>query len=261
MNQQPKISVVTVCYNAVSSLEKTILSVLNQTYSNVEYIVIDGGSKDGTVDIIKNYKDRLAYWISEPDDGIYDAMNKGIKVATGDYINFMNSDDWFTEADSLKRFIMSMATSEDIDIFYGDTYSMFGTGRRFCPAESLKNIKYRLTFSHQAAFIKLPLMKERMYNLKYKLAADYDFFLKAYIDHLKFQYIPQCVATVRLDQGASFVYFSKSKQEVFKIHVNYFNTPLYSKLFYFKTIIRFQFVHLIKALIPKRILNRILRIK
>ena len=87
----PKISVVTVSYNAVETIEETILSIINQTYDKVEYIIIDGGSTDGTVDIIKKYADHLAYWVSEPDKGIYDAMNKGIDVATGDYINFMNS--------------------------------------------------------------------------------------------------------------------------------------------------------------------------
>ena len=86
-----RISVVTVCYNAVDCIEQTMLSVLDQTYHDIEYIIIDGGSTDGTVDIIKKYADRLAYWISEPDKGIYDAMNKGIAVATGDYINFMNA--------------------------------------------------------------------------------------------------------------------------------------------------------------------------
>ena len=97
-----KISVVTVCYNSVDSIEETMLSVLNQTYSDVEYIIIDGGSTDGTVDIIKKYADRLVYWVSEPDKGIYDAMNKGIAAATGDYINFMNSGDRFASTNVIE---------------------------------------------------------------------------------------------------------------------------------------------------------------
>lgn len=95
MKPSPKISVVTVTYNSAATLEETILSVLNQTYHNIEYIIIDGGSTDGTVDIIKKYADRFAYWISEPDSGMYDALSKGFKKATGDILCWLNADDLF----------------------------------------------------------------------------------------------------------------------------------------------------------------------
>ena len=93
----PKITVITVVRNDVAHIEHTMLSVLGQTYGNVEYIVIDGGSTDGTVDIIKKYADKLAYWVSEPDGGIYPAMNKGLQHATGEWVNFMNSGDSFAD--------------------------------------------------------------------------------------------------------------------------------------------------------------------
>jgi glycosyltransferase involved in cell wall biosynthesis len=117
----PLISIITVVYNGVSILEPTILSVINQTYKNIEYIIIDGGSTDGTVDIIKNYEDRLAYWISETDKGIYDAMNKGIDKATGIWINFMNSGDCFCDIYVLDA-IFSINIYENINFLYSDYY-------------------------------------------------------------------------------------------------------------------------------------------
>ena len=99
----PIISVITVCYNVASTIEKTMLSVLNQTYKNLEYIIIDGNSTDGTVDIIKKYAERLTFWISEPDKGIYDAMNKGIVKATGKFLIFMNAGDQFLNEKVLSK--------------------------------------------------------------------------------------------------------------------------------------------------------------
>jgi glycosyltransferase involved in cell wall biosynthesis len=90
----PLISIITIVYNGITTLEQTILSVINQTYKNSEYIIIDGGSTDSTVDIIKKYEKHFAYWLSEPDKGIYNAMNKGIKLSSGKYIALLNSDDW-----------------------------------------------------------------------------------------------------------------------------------------------------------------------
>ena len=115
----PLISVVTVSYNAVSVIEQTIFSVINQTYPNVEYIIIDGGSTDGTVDIIKKYADKITYWVSEPDKGIYDAMNKGIELATGEWINFMNAGDSFYSFSILELIFGQTIFSNDI--IYGDT--------------------------------------------------------------------------------------------------------------------------------------------
>ena len=112
----PKISIITVSYNAVATIEQTILSVINQTYENIEYIIIDGGSTDGTIDIIKKYKDKISYWVSEQDNGIYDAMNKGIDVATGDYIQFLNADDCLVNKEIIKIVKERRENQELIDI-------------------------------------------------------------------------------------------------------------------------------------------------
>jgi glycosyltransferase involved in cell wall biosynthesis len=116
----PLISIITVVYNSASTLEQTILSVINQTYENIEYIIIDGGSTDGTVDIINKYEDKLAYWVSEPDNGIYDAMNKGINRATGEWINFMNAGDGFNSYNILED-VYSREISNNINVIYSDT--------------------------------------------------------------------------------------------------------------------------------------------
>ena len=113
MQDQVLISVVTVSYNAVSTIEQTILSVINQTYPHIEYIIIDGGSTDGTVDIIKKYADKIVYWVSESDKGIYDAMNKAIDVASGDYVNFINAGDKFCSLHILEK-VMSFNHISDI---------------------------------------------------------------------------------------------------------------------------------------------------
>mgnify|MGYP001033420933 FL=1 len=110
------ISVVTVSYNAVLTIEQTILSVINQTYPNVEYIIIDGGSTDGTVDIIKKYADKIAYWVSEPDKGIYDAMNKGGLKATGDFIQFLNAGDWFENEHVIEKIFKDWYKRVDVVI-------------------------------------------------------------------------------------------------------------------------------------------------
>ena len=101
-NHKPKISIITVVYNSVSTIEKSIISVLDQNYDNLEYIIIDGGSTDGTINIVNKYKDEIDYFVSEKDGGIYDAMNKGLIQASGDMVAFLNSDDWY-EADSLLK--------------------------------------------------------------------------------------------------------------------------------------------------------------
>ena len=118
--QYPLISVITVSYNAVSTIEDTILSVINQTYTNIEYIIIDGGSADGTVGIIEKYVDRISYWVSEPDKGIYDAMNKGIQMASGDIVGILNSDDLFFDSNVLGDIVQ--AFDSKIEAVCGNLY-------------------------------------------------------------------------------------------------------------------------------------------
>lgn len=155
------ISVVTVSYNAVATIEQTLLSVINQTYPNIEYIIIDGGSTDGTVDIIKKYADEIVYWISEPDKGIYDAMNKGIKKANGEWINFINAGDSYYDKKSIEQIVLSF--HEEGIIYYGDAWV-----NSICKKYWGKFSRRKLAMGnicHQAIFYPVVLMKAELLSL------------------------------------------------------------------------------------------------
>lgn len=174
---QPKISVITVVRNDVSHIEQTMLSVLNQTYPNVEYIVIDGGSTDGTVDIIKKYAERISFWVSEPDGGIYPAMNKGLEHATGEWVNFMNSGDSFADCGVLNDIFGkegAVSSADNISLIGGNTVNFFADGHEeIHHAESADTIPHHLPFSHQASFTRREACK---FDTQYKYAADYALF-------------------------------------------------------------------------------------
>lgn len=187
-----KISVVTVCYNSVDTIEETMLSVLNQTHPDVEYIIIDGGSTDGTVDIIQNYADRLAYWVSEPDKGIYDAMNKGITIATGDYINFINSGDKLFSPDVISEIVSYL--SDRPDVLYGDMKLKSYFGEIRLSPKSLDLMDTRDPIFHPASFIKTCELRRRQYDTSYKIAGDYKFFYDLYNEGGDFKYIPFVIA-------------------------------------------------------------------
>lgn len=178
---QPKLSVITIVYNNVADIERTMLSVLGQTYPNIEYIIVDGLSTDGTLDIIKKYRDKISKLISEKDEGIYDAMNKGLAAATGDYVLFMNSGDEIYDSDTVAKVF---ATAADADIYYGETEMIDASGqtlgqRRHKTPENFtwRDFKYGMSVSHQAIYIKRSLTEP--FDRRYHLSADIDWILKA----------------------------------------------------------------------------------
>lgn len=179
--KNPKLSVVTIVYNNAVAIERTMLSVLNQTYSNIEYIIIDGASTDGTKEIIQKYEERLAKFISEPDKGLYDAMNKGLALATGDYVLFMNSGDEIYSPETVAE-VFASATSADI--YYGETemydenWNSLGQRRHRAPEHfDWHSFKFGMNVSHQAIYIKRSLTEP--YDLTYKYSSDIDWILKA----------------------------------------------------------------------------------
>ena len=172
-----KISIITVCYNIERAIERTILSVINQNYNHYEYIIIDGGSSDKTTDIIKKYSDRISYWVSEKDNGIYNAMNKGIKKASGDYLIFMNAGDSFHDNKVLSNIFSS---EQNADIISGIAL----TGKNEKKWKPIKEKDLCLMFfytsglCHQATFIKKDLFKNCLYDENLKIVSDSKFFIQ-----------------------------------------------------------------------------------
>lgn len=202
---KPLISVVTVCFNAVKDIEKTILSVINQTYENIEYIIIDGGSTDGTVDVIKKYADRITYWMSEPDKGIYDAMNKGIKVATGEWINFMNAGDCFYNNNVVSAVFCAGGLPDKIeaDIVYGYQIHTFPFGKYVRKKLPFEVFRQGMPIGHPSSFVRTELMKSNMFDLRFKIAADYNFFYHQWIAGRRFLHVNVIVADFEASQGVS----------------------------------------------------------
>jgi glycosyltransferase involved in cell wall biosynthesis len=222
MSKNPLISIITVVYNGASILEETILSVINQTYDNVEYIIIDGKSTDGTIDIIKKYEDKIALWSSERDSGIYDAMNKGIDKATGEWINFMNAGDSFASPNVLESIFYNH--SYDVDVIYGDVlYLNNNKGEILIQPADLSNLWKGMRFVHQSSFVRTSLMKEYHYDTNYKIAADYNFLFQLYHQHYRFLYIP--ISISRFAAGGLSDNNPKGIKECIKI-----TTPIYNKL-------------------------------
>lgn len=175
-----KISVITVNYNDKQGLKKTIESVVNQCLKEFEFIIVDGGSTDGGKELIESYKDKIDYWVSEPDNGIYNAMNKGIKVAKGEFVIFMNSGDTFANSEILQKVENELVN--EFDIYYGD-YNRVKTNsvrKKTYPEKLSFSFFYTGSLSHQSTFIRRKLFDDIfLYNEEYKIASDWEFFVYA----------------------------------------------------------------------------------
>ncbi len=186
----PVITVITVCRNAEALLEATMHSVLAQDYDALEYIIIDGASTDGTVDIIRRHADHLAYWVSEPDRGIYDAMNKGLRHATGQWVAFMNAGDSYTDEHVLRdifspsgRCYLDAEALRDVKVIGGHIHNHYQGEVEVHRAESPSVIPYRLPICHQAAFTRREINEGKgtfYFDCDYKFAADYNLFYHIY---------------------------------------------------------------------------------
>lgn len=242
MQNSVKVSVITVCYNSARTIEATIQSILMQTYSNIEYIIIDGASRDNTLDIIKKYEKefngRLTV-VSEPDNGIYDAMNKGIRMATGEVIGLLNSDDTY-EFDAIEKICKGMTTSK-YQILYG-----FARVYKDGEVESISMVTHHFLkqrmFNHSPCFVTRNIYFDfGMFNTRYKSVADYDFMLRmSEIEEIEFVPVYELVSNFYVGgiSGTDLAYIDLEKMRK--------DYGMISKVKYYSEYIRFWMSNLIK---------------
>jgi glycosyltransferase involved in cell wall biosynthesis len=235
MNDSPLISIITVVFNGSKTLKQTIDSVLSQNYKNIEYIIIDGGSTDGTLDIIKKHEEYITEWISEPDKGLYDAMNKGISKANGEIIGMINSDDWY-ELNTVELIVEAYRKNPEKKIFHGDIFEILENGikriRRFNPSK-FKFLYYAMTYNHPTMFVHKDVYKIHLYNNNLKSHSDYQFVLEAFLrDRSQFNYLSIPLSNFRLGGVSAQMNFWEVSKALFNIRRNS-GFSIYSVVFSF----------------------------
>lgn len=229
MKNYPLVSIITVVYNGAATIEQTIQSVINQTYKNIEYIIIDGKSTDGTQNIVSKYMNQIAYFISEEDKGLYDAMNKGICQASGDIIGIINSDDWY-ELDAVNKVVEAFILHEEAGLVYGNIMALEKDGRQRMLRESELNMMwYQMVVAHPTVFIRKTIYeKHGIFDLRYSIAADYELVLRLYSKKVIFQRIEDTLVNFRLG-GLSQRYFYECEQETCDISLKYIDMCPYKE--------------------------------
>lgn len=218
------ISIITICYNEVSTIEKTLTSVISQTYTNKEYIVIDGNSTDGTKEIIEKFANSITYWQSKPDNGIYNAMNIGVQHATGDYVIFINGGDSFYDTTTLEKMAINLG---DIDIIEGRVVS--DNQEEWSIRPHFKNLFKQLiceSLDHQGTFIRRKLLVDNPYDEKYKIASDYKFTIEELLlKERSYRFVDTLVAKVNVS-GISQLNPTLSLMERRQIYEELFPSPI-----------------------------------
>ncbi len=225
----PKFSIITVTFNAEKTIRRTLKSVASQSYTHIEHIIIDGASQDGTLNIVKEFPSSVSKVISEPDHGIYDAMNKGIREATGDYLCFLNAGDRLHNAHTLESVADGLNERGLPDIIYGDTDIVNDEGiflykRRLSPPEQLswKSFRSGMLVCHQSFYIKRTLAEP--YDLQYRFSADFDWCIRMMKKAETF-YNTHTVLTDYLNEGLTTRNHKKSLKERFHIMSKYYGLP------------------------------------
>lgn len=225
----PVFSIITVTYNAAQWLERTIVNVLAQSYPGIEYIVIDGGSEDGTVDIIRQYQSGISYWVSEADGGLYDAMNKGLARATGDYVWFVNAGDTLYTTDTVQQIAGSLNAEGPLpDIIYGETMIVGTDGnplgmRRLKAPKRLtwKSFRMGMLVCHQSFIARRGMVPP--YNTAYRWVADYDWCIQC-LRRARSIHNTGLVLSNFMEAGMSTVHRKASLRERFRVMAKYYGT-------------------------------------
>ena len=202
MNDRPLVTIITVTYNCAASIEATLLSVINQTFSDKEYIIIDGNSTDNTLGVVNKYKNKITSVISEKDAGIYDAMNKGIRMANGEWVIFMNSGDVFA-SDTILQDVFDKKEYPEVGVIYGGV-RVSTMDRLFeMTPYPLSTISFQIPFCHQSVFTRLDIIKKNPFDLSFMVVADYNMFRQLYFEGIKFLEVPYIISCYSPDGGFS----------------------------------------------------------
>ena len=239
-----KVSIITVCLNSEKTLEKTIKSVINQDYKNIEYIIIDGGSNDETLNILQKHKDKISKIVSEKDNGIYDGINKGIKNATGDIISLIHGNDIFVDKNVITKIVNNFKKNSSYDVILADlAFKKNLDDKKITRYYSAKNFRpwmLKIGFSppHLSAFFKAKVYEQvGLYKIKYRIAGDFDYFVKCFLRYkIKFTYLEECL--IFMSSGGTsgkniFSYLTSSKE----INDSLKSNQIYSNIFF--TFLRF----------------------
>ena len=215
MEQLPKITVVTVSFNAADCIAATMESVVRQTYPALEYVVIDGASTDGTVEIVKKYADRVSHFVSERDGGIYYGMNKGIDAATGDYVIFMNCGDRFADDEVVGDVAAFIAANPGSDVVYGNSYKVYDYGTYLSKPSTI--LGTRMGLSHQTVFAKTSLLRGHKFDTRYRYAADFEQLSSLKNDGAAFVHFDRAIATEEMRSGTTVSNYDASAREMYAI--------------------------------------------
>jgi glycosyltransferase involved in cell wall biosynthesis len=230
---QPLVSIVTIVYNGDQHLEQTIQSVLTQSYPNLEYIIIDGGSKDNSVEIIKKYADRLSFWISERDKGVSDAFNKGVAHCKGEIIGLINADDWY-EPNAVTEAVKAI---EQADVAYGDLTYWKNGNRDLTVEGNVDQLQNEMSLNHPTVFVRAECYRKYgHFRTDLKYAMDYDFLLRLKVNGCRFVHVPQVMAHMRWE-GISDQQWYKACQELLAIKNRYLpQKSFYNRLYFHKQV-------------------------